>query len=64
MTGVNERKIWKYDTRYAHKYDPYSKWADGTWIMDEERDRIDNIDYNYYYRNIASTEDEKMIVYI
>ena len=23
------------------------------------RDRIDNIDYNYYYRNIAPTEDEK-----
>ena len=58
MTGVNEGKIWKYDTRYAYKYKDV-KWADGTWIMDEEEDRIDSIDYNYYYSNIVPTEDEK-----
>jgi hypothetical protein len=65
MTGVDEGKIWKYDTRYTYKYKNIPcTWADGSRIMNEEEDRIDSIGYNYYYRNITPTEDEKMVVYI
>ena len=40
MTGVDEGKIWKYDTRYAHKYDPYVRWADGTKMSNAELKEI------------------------
>ena len=43
MTGVNEGKIWKYDTRYAYKNNNVpSTWADDSRIMNEEEDAAFN----------------------
>ena len=41
MTGVDEGKIWKYDTRYAYKMDNIPcTWADDTRIKAQDIDDV------------------------
>ena len=42
MIGLDEGKIWKYDTRYAYKKGERPRWADGTPMYDSELGKIDS----------------------